>query len=99
MVTNPHNPLAVCSPREQLEDCLRFCQKHDIQYISDEVYALSIFPNPELPTPTPFTSVLSLDLDSLGVDASRVHMVWSLSKDMGRVGSEWYVISARGLNL
>jgi len=75
MITNPHNPLALCYPKAILEDCLRFCQKHNIHFISDEVYALSIFSNPELPEPTPFTSVLSLDLKEIGIDASRVHMI------------------------
>ncbi|KAF2446658.1 PLP-dependent transferase [Karstenula rhodostoma CBS 690.94] len=86
MITNPHNPLALCYPKTVLENCLRFCQKHKIHFISDEVYALSIFPNPEMPTPIPFTSVLSLDLVEMGVDTSRVHMVWSLSKDLGQSG-------------
>jgi aspartate/methionine/tyrosine aminotransferase len=86
MITNPHNPLALCYPGELLEDCLRFCQKHSIHFISDEVYALSIFLNPELPEPTPFRSILSFDLEKTGIDASRVHMVWSLSKDFGQSG-------------
>ncbi|RYO97032.1 hypothetical protein DL765_011330 [Monosporascus sp. GIB2] len=74
MITNPHNPLAVCYPEAVLEQCLRFCKKHRIHFISDEVYALSRFPCPDLVNPTPFVSVLSLDLDKIGADKSRVHM-------------------------
>jgi aspartate/methionine/tyrosine aminotransferase len=86
MITNPHNPLALCYPREVLEQCLRFCKDRDIHFISDEVYALSRFDNPEIKDPTPFVSVLSLDLEKIGCDPSRVHMVWSMSKDFGQSG-------------
>lgn len=86
MLTNPHNPLAVCYPRAIMQQCLRFCKKHNIHFISDEVYALSIFHSPDLIDPEPFTSVLSLDLEDIGVDKSRVHMIWSTSKDFGQSG-------------
>lgn len=86
MITNPHNPFAVCYPKDILEECLRFCKKHDIHFISDEVYALSIFSSPDLPDARPFISVLSLDLDEIGADKSRVHMIWSTSKDFGQSG-------------
>ncbi|ORY14660.1 1-aminocyclopropane-1-carboxylate synthase 7 [Clohesyomyces aquaticus] len=85
LITNPHNPLALCYPRETLEDCVRFCKKHRIHLISDEVYALSQFDNLEIDTPTPFTSVLSVDVPHIG-DPSRVHVVWSTSKDLGQSG-------------
>jgi aspartate/methionine/tyrosine aminotransferase len=86
MITNPHNPLAVCYPESLLEECLRFCSRRGIHLISDEVYALSIFSSPDLPEPRPFISVLSLDLDEIGADKSRVHVVWSTSKDFGQSG-------------
>ncbi|POS75432.1 hypothetical protein DHEL01_v206174 [Diaporthe helianthi] len=86
MITNPHNPLSVCYPKNVLEHCLRFCTSHNIHFISDEVYALSRFESPDLAEPEPFVSVLSLNLDDLGVDKSRVHMVWSTSKDFGQSG-------------
>ncbi|KAI1778792.1 1-aminocyclopropane-1-carboxylate synthase [Hypoxylon cercidicola] len=86
MITNPHNPLAVCYPKAILEDCLRFCKKYNLHFMSDEVYALSIFSSPDLADARPFVSVLSLDLDEIGADKSRVHMVWSTSKDFGQSG-------------
>jgi gliotoxin/aspirochlorine biosynthesis aminotransferase len=86
MITNPHNPLAICYPRRILEICLAFCKKHGIHFISDEVYALSIFPSVDLVSPEPFVSVLSLDLDKIEADKSRVHVVWSTSKDFGQSG-------------
>ncbi|KAF2014421.1 PLP-dependent transferase [Aaosphaeria arxii CBS 175.79] len=86
IITNPHNPLAVCYPKSVLEACLRFCEKHDLHFISDEIYALSIFPNPEITENHQFVSALSINLDSIGVDPSRVHVVWSMSKDFGQSG-------------
>ncbi|KAI0886469.1 1-aminocyclopropane-1-carboxylate synthase [Annulohypoxylon maeteangense] len=86
MITNPHNPLAICYPKDVLADCLRFCAKHNLHFISDEVYALTTFHTPDLPSPTPFTSVLSLDLDAIGAAKNRVHVVWSTSKDFGQSG-------------
>ncbi|KAI0139752.1 1-aminocyclopropane-1-carboxylate synthase [Pestalotiopsis sp. NC0098] len=86
MITNPHNPLAVCCPRSILERCLVFCKKHKIHFISDEVYALTRFESVDLPSPEPFVSVLSLDLDKIGADKSKVHVVWSTSKDFGQSG-------------
>ncbi|KAF2201388.1 1-aminocyclopropane-1-carboxylate synthase 7 [Delitschia confertaspora ATCC 74209] len=86
IITNPHNPLALCYPKSILEDCLRFCKRHGIHFISDEVYALSRFKNPEIKEPVPFVSALSLDAESIGGDGSRLHVVWSLSKDFGQSG-------------
>lgn len=86
MITNPHNPLALCYPKGILEQCLRFCTRYGIHFISDEVYALSRFNSPDLPDAQPFVSVLSLPLDDIGADKSRVHVVWSTSKDFGQSG-------------
>jgi aspartate/methionine/tyrosine aminotransferase len=86
IITNPHNPLAACYPRNLLEECVKFCEKHSLQFISDEIYALSQFPNGEMTSTIPFTSVLSLNLADLEVEASRVHMLWSMSKDLGQSG-------------
>ncbi|ROW17439.1 hypothetical protein VPNG_00941 [Cytospora leucostoma] len=86
LITNPHNPLAVCYPGAVLELCLRFCKKYGIHFISDEVYALSTFSSSDLVDPQPFISVLSLDLDEIGADKTRTHMIWSMSKDFGQSG-------------
>lgn len=86
MLTNPHNPLGVCYPRQVLEECLRWCTKHGLHFISDEVYALTRFDSLDLANLEPFVSILSLDLDELGVSKEKVHMVWSTSKDFGMSG-------------
>ncbi|KAL1604778.1 putative secondary metabolism biosynthetic enzyme [Paraconiothyrium brasiliense] len=86
ILTNPHNPLAVCYSKKTLTECLKFCDKHKLHFVSDEIYALSVFPNPKIKKALPFTSILSVDLEDIAVDASRVHMVWSMSKDFGQSG-------------
>ncbi len=88
VLTNPQNPFGQCYPVDVLEACVRFCQDRNIHFISDEVYALSCFDDDDeadtgLP---PFVSALHLDLDRLGVDRARVHVVWSTSKDFGSSG-------------
>lgn len=86
MLTNPHNPLSLCYSRSLLEACARFCERVDIHFISDEVYALSVFQAADLPDAQPFVSTLSLDLHKLKVNPPRVHVVWSMSKDFGQSG-------------
>lgn len=86
MICNPHNPLGLYYPKSVLEDCVRFCTRNGIHFISDEVYALTKFEAPELEEQREFTSTLSLDLASLEADKSRVHVIWSTSKDFGQSG-------------
>jgi gliotoxin/aspirochlorine biosynthesis aminotransferase len=86
VLSNPHNPFGLCYPREVLEACLNFCQLRGIHFISDEVYALTSFNNPEIPKPAPFISALKIDATALGCDLSRVHVIWSTSKDFGSSG-------------
>ncbi|MCJ1433827.1 hypothetical protein MMC27_003192 [Xylographa pallens] len=64
---------------------LRFCQKHQIHFISDEVYALSTFSTPTNTTSQPFVSVLSIDLRDL-IDSRLVHLVYGMSKDFSSNG-------------
>ena len=97
VMTNPHNPFGQMYPKEVLEACVKFCQEHDIHYISDEVYALSVLPTPTVESPVLFISALSLDLDTLGCDARRVHTIWSTSKDFGSSGIR--MVSSRCLSL
>ena len=71
-----------------LEACLIFCEKHAIHFVVDEVSALSSFDpidssRPGLPK---FTSVLSLDPIALGCSPERLHVIWSVSKDLSASG-------------
>ena len=95
LLCNPHNPLGRCYSREMLESCARFCQRRNIHLISDEVFALSKFKSPDLPDAPEFTSVLSLDPVLLEYDPERIHVIWSMSKDLAASGIR--LVSANGL--
>ncbi|KAJ4988881.1 ACC synthase [Stagonosporopsis vannaccii] len=88
MLCHPHNPLGRCYSRAALTALLRFCAKHRIHLISDEIYALTVWENTTDttgPAPEPFSSILSLDLPAL-IDPSLVHVLWGTSKDFGANG-------------
>ncbi|KAL1998671.1 hypothetical protein VTN02DRAFT_5764 [Thermoascus thermophilus] len=78
LVVNPNNPVGRCYPPETLKELLKFCQRHQLHYISDEVYGLSVFDSGD-PNAVPFTSVLSLDLSGL-IDPKLVHVLYGFSK-------------------
>lgn len=63
---------------------MSLCQKHQIHFISDEVYALSVFETGE-PNTVLFTSVLSINPTGL-IDPNLVHVTYALSKDFGSPG-------------
>ncbi|KAL2759317.1 hypothetical protein ACRALDRAFT_2038215 [Sodiomyces alcalophilus JCM 7366] len=93
---NPHNPYGHIAPVEVIDALLQYCEESDLHFVSDEIYALSTFgaidPDErgrskkfESPS-TEFVSVLSRDLHKLGVNGSRVHLLYSISKDLGSSG-------------
>lgn len=71
--------LGRCYSEEVIREYMRFCSRNGLHLISDEIYALSVWDNPCLPDATPFTSVLSINLEEV-IDPSMVHVVWGLSK-------------------
>ncbi|GJN05548.1 hypothetical protein PR202_ga23185 [Eleusine coracana subsp. coracana] len=77
LLTNPSNPLGTTVTRAALEDVLDFVARKNIHLISDEIYSGSVFSAPDL------VSVAELVDESL---ARRVHIVYSLSKDLGLPG-------------
>ncbi|OJJ03415.1 hypothetical protein ASPVEDRAFT_63137 [Aspergillus versicolor CBS 583.65] len=85
LLCSPNNPLGRCYPAEVLKAYMKLCQKLNMHLISDELYALSVWDNPEYENPTPFTSVLSIDTENL-IDPEKVHAVWGMSKDFGATG-------------
>ncbi|KAM0330786.1 hypothetical protein ACHAQA_003740 [Verticillium albo-atrum] len=86
LLCNPHNPLGRCYAAETIKAYMRFCEKHSLHLICDEVYALSVWDNPDFPDAPRFTSVLSVDAVGL-MDPSRIHIVWGMSKDFGSNGT------------
>ncbi|CDM37894.1 unnamed protein product [Penicillium chrysogenum] [Penicillium roqueforti FM164] len=84
LLVNPHNPVGRCYPVETLKAITRFCNKHNLHLISDEVYASCVF-NSGDPEAVPFTSILSLDLAGL-IDPNLVHVLYGFSKDFASGG-------------
>ncbi|KAJ5210753.1 Pyridoxal phosphate-dependent transferase major region subdomain 2 [Penicillium cf. griseofulvum] len=93
MLAHPHNPLGRCYSREVLIKLMRLCQKYQVHFISDEIYALSVFENTvdEQPEPVKFESALSIDLTDI-IDPRLVHVLWGMSKDFGANGIRLGVI-------
>lgn len=58
---------------------MRFCQEHNLHLISDEVYALSVWTNPEVPYAPEFTSLLAMNPNNI-IDGNLIHVVWGMSK-------------------
>ncbi|KAJ4203057.1 hypothetical protein NW759_015256 [Fusarium solani] len=87
IISNPHNPLGRCYSRASLLGLMSLCSKYDLHFISDEVYALSVWENraDRNPVPVPFESCLSLDTADVIVP-DRIHTIWGLSKDFGANG-------------
>ncbi|RBA10429.1 hypothetical protein FPRO05_05018 [Fusarium proliferatum] len=85
LLCNPHNPLGRCYTPEVLKAYMRFCQKHNLHLISDEVYALSVWKNAEAPGAPDFTSALAVNPDGL-IDRDLLHVLWGMGKDFGSCG-------------
>lgn len=81
-VVNPPNPTGRCYPPETLVALMRFCNKHRIHFISDEVYAYSVHGSSALPRST---SALAIDTTDL-IDPELLHVVYGLSKDFAAPG-------------
>ncbi|OEL19241.1 1-aminocyclopropane-1-carboxylate synthase 1 [Dichanthelium oligosanthes] len=83
LITNPSNPLGTTSPRADLELLLDFVAAKGIHLVSDEIYSGTAFAEPG------FVSVLEVlaarGNTSDGLSES-VHVVYSLSKDLGLPG-------------
>ncbi|KAM0715719.1 hypothetical protein Q7P37_009219 [Cladosporium fusiforme] len=87
VLCNPHNPLGRCYSQDVVLWLMRLCQKHDIHFISDEIYALSVWENKvdSSPPSVPFESCIAIQTEDL-IDRARVHVVWGMSKDFGANG-------------
>ncbi|GLA36365.1 hypothetical protein AnigIFM63309_002463 [Aspergillus niger] len=84
LLVNPHNPVGRCYPVETLTEILKFCDKHQLHLISDEVYASCVFDSGD-PDAVPFTSILSLSTPEL-INPDLVHLLYGFSKDFASGG-------------
>ncbi|KAI3424592.1 Aminotran_1_2 domain-containing protein [Psidium guajava] len=85
LITSPSNPLGTTMTRHELDQIIHFANTRNLHVISDEIYSGTVFDS------LSFVSIAELALqhkDSHDKDdlSSRVHMVYSLSKDLGLPG-------------
>lgn len=82
-VTNPSNPLGTSLSIHELDLIFNFISTKNIHLISDEVYSGTVFSSPK------FTSVMEVlkNKNLMNSEVSnRVHIICSLSKDLGLPG-------------
>ncbi|KAN0083639.1 Pyridoxal phosphate-dependent transferase [Elaphomyces granulatus] len=84
LLVNPHNPIGRCYPIDTLKAILGFCQRHQLHFISDEVYAMCVFDSGSR-NAVPFTSILALNLSEF-INSNLVHVLYSFSKDFAAGG-------------
>ena len=80
LITNPSNPLGATIQRSVLEEILDFVIRKNIHLVSDEIYSGSVFSSSE------FISIAEILEARQYKDSERVHIVYSLSKDLGLPG-------------
>ncbi|KAL6535009.1 1-aminocyclopropane-1-carboxylate synthase 7 [Orobanche hederae] len=80
LITNPSNPLGATIKRTVLEEILEFATRKSIHLVSDEIYSGSVFYSEE------FISIAEIIEARDQKHSERVHIVYSLSKDLGLPG-------------
>ncbi|KAK1300303.1 1-aminocyclopropane-1-carboxylate synthase 3 [Acorus calamus] len=82
LITNPSNPLGTTMTEPELDILINFAVAKDIHIISDEIYSGTVFDSP---------GFISIEEAIIGRKSyheirKRVHIVYSLSKDLGLPG-------------
>lgn len=81
LVTNPSNPLGTTMTRAELDLLMDFIIEKQIHLVSDEIYSGTVFSSPN------YTSIMEVLLKYEKAEVwDRVHVVYSLSKDLGLPG-------------
>ncbi|KAJ9670411.1 hypothetical protein PVL29_026754 [Vitis rotundifolia] len=83
LITNPSNPLGTTTSRDELNLLVNFITAKGIHLISDEIYSGTVFDSPG------FVSIMEVLMDRNYMNTEvwkRVHIVYSLSKDLGLPG-------------
>lgn len=80
LITNPSNPLGTTLDSDTLRGLLAFSTDKNIHLVCDEIYAATVFSGPA------FTSIAEIVEEQPQCNRDLVHIVYSLSKDMGLPG-------------
>ncbi|OIT37222.1 PREDICTED: 1-aminocyclopropane-1-carboxylate synthase-like [Nicotiana attenuata] len=80
LINNPSNPLGTILDSDTLKDIVTFINSKNIHLICDEIYAATVFDQPK------FISVSEIVEEHVGCNKDLIHIVYSLSKDLGFPG-------------
>ncbi|XP_022931369.1 1-aminocyclopropane-1-carboxylate synthase-like [Cucurbita moschata] len=80
LITNPSNPLGTVYDKKTLETAVTFINEKNIHLVCDEIYAATVFAEPG------FISISEVIENDTECDKNLIHVVYSLSKDMGFPG-------------
>ncbi|KAG4937235.1 hypothetical protein JHK84_051319 [Glycine max] len=80
IITNPSNPLGTTLDRETLKSIVGFINEKNIHLVCDEIYAATVFRAPS------FVSVSEVMQDIEHCKKDLIHIIYSLSKDLGLPG-------------
>ncbi|VVB06507.1 unnamed protein product [Arabis nemorensis] len=80
ILANPSNPLGTTLDRDTLETIVSFINDKQIHLVCDEIYAATVFAGAR------FISIAEIIQDMDHVNRDLIHIVYSLSKDMGLPG-------------
>ncbi|CAA2934988.1 1-aminocyclopropane-1-carboxylate synthase-like [Olea europaea var. sylvestris] len=79
IIANPSNPLGTTMDRDTLRSLVTFINEREIHLVCDEIYAATIFRAPN------FVSISEI-IEEVECNRDLIHIVYSLSKDMGIPG-------------
>ncbi|KAK4728798.1 hypothetical protein R3W88_021786 [Solanum pinnatisectum] len=80
LINNPSNPLGTLLDKDTLQDIVTFINSKNIHLVSDEIYAATVFDQPR------FISVSEIVEEIIECNQDLIHIVYSLSKDLGFPG-------------
>ncbi|KAK6783368.1 hypothetical protein RDI58_021165 [Solanum bulbocastanum] len=80
LINNPSNPLGTLLDKDTLQDIVKFINSKNIHLVCDEIYAATVFDQPR------FISVSEIVEDMIECNKDLIHIVYSLSKDLGFPG-------------
>ncbi|KAL5796112.1 hypothetical protein ACOSQ2_000932 [Xanthoceras sorbifolium] len=80
IITNPSNPLGTTLDRDTLKTLVSFIDEKNIHLVVDEIYAATVFNSPK------FISIAEIIKEMDCINRDNVHLIYSLSKDMGFPG-------------
>lgn len=80
LLANPSNPLGTILDKQILKDLAIFINQRQIHLVIDEIYAATVFTTPN------FVSISEIIDEMQFINRDLIHIVYSLSKDMGLPG-------------